>query len=171
METADYDTQKQGAGQVSPDASLDTPAESNLTSSTSLAGSSLGEALTPASSNMDVTSTCLPDATEIKDTITNTQDAIPEPLTEQLDVKPAEAQTRPDVSVVRLIEEADHSAGKLVNLLAKHFPCFNDEGRFEGRKVRFLKRAQIFVADLWAAFNGTGYGEFYNIEHITMFAG
>jgi hypothetical protein len=86
-------------------------------------------------------------------------------------MKPAEAQTRPDVSVVRLIEEADHSAGKLVNLLAKHFPCFRDEGRFDGRKVRFLKRAQIFVADLWAAFNGTGYGEFYDIDHITMFAG
>jgi hypothetical protein len=119
---------------------------------------------------MDDTNTWAPDATEIKDTITNTQDAA-EPLTEQVDVKPAEAQTRPDMSVVRLIEEADHSSGKLVNLLAKHFPCFQDEGRFEGRKVRFLKRAQIFVADLWAAFNGTGYGEFYDIEHITMFAG
>lgn len=169
METADDDTRDQGAGQVSPDASLDTPAESNLTSSTSLIGSSLGGALTQASSNMDDTNTWAPDATEIKDTITNTQDAA-EPLTEQVDVKPAEAQTRPDMSVVRLIEEADHSSGKLVNLLAKHFPCFQDEGRFEGRKVRFLKRAQIFVADLWAAFNGTGYGEFYDIEHITMFA-
>lgn len=170
METVDDDTREQGAGQVSPDASLDTPGESNLTSSTSLVGSSLGGALTPASPNMDDTSTCPPDATEINDKITNTQDAT-EPLTEQLDVKPAEAQTRPDMSVVRLIEEADHSAGKLVNLLAKHFPCFQDEGRFDGRKVRFLKRAQIFVADLWAAFNATGYGEFYDIEHITMFAG
>jgi hypothetical protein len=170
MEMVDDDTRDQGAGQVSPDASLDTPAESHFTSSTSLIGSSLGGTLTPASSNMDDTNTCSPDAAEIKDTITNTQDAT-EPLTEQLDVKPAEGQTRPDVSVVRLIEEADHSAGKLVNLLAKHFPCFQDEGRFDGRKVRFLKRAQIFVADLWAAFNGTGYGEFYDIEHITMFAG
>lgn len=166
----DDDTREQGAGQASPDASLDTPVESNLTSSTSLVGSSLGGELTPASSNMDDTSTCPPDATEIKDTITNTHD-VAEPLTEQLHVEPAEAQTRPDMSVVRLIEEADHSAGKLVNLLANHFPCFQDEGRFDGRKVRFLKRAQIFVADLWAAFNGTGYGEFYDIEHITMFAG
>ena len=170
METAEDDTREQGAGQVSPDASLDTPLESHLTSSTSLVGSSLGGALTPASSNMEDTNTCPPDVTEIKDTITNTHDAN-EPLTEQLDVRPAEAQTRLDVRVVRLIEEADHSAGKLVNLLAKHFPCFRDEGRFEGRKVRFLKRAQIFVADLWAAFNGTGYGEFHDIEHITMFAG
>lgn len=86
-------------------------------------------------------------------------------------LKHTEAQDPPDMTVIRLIEEADHSAGKLVNLLAKHFPCFRDEGRFEGRKVRFLKRAQIFVADLWAAFNGKSYGEFYDIGHLTMFAG
>ena len=83
----------------------------------------------------------------------------------------AQSPARPDLSVVRLIREADHSAGKLVNLLAKHFECFRDEARFEGQKVRFLKRAQIFVADLWAAFNGTGYGEFHDIGHLTMFAG
>lgn len=78
---------------------------------------------------------------------------------------------KPDMSVTRLIEKADHSAGKLVNLLAKHFSCFCDESKFDGRKVRLLKRAQIFVADLWAASNGRGYGEFHDIEHLTMFAG
>lgn len=87
------------------------------------------------------------------------------------EVRPTRLPQGPDMSVVRLIQEADHSAGKLVNLLAKHFPCFADQGRFEGRKVRFLKRAQIFVADLWAAFNGTSHGEFYDIGHLTMFAG
>jgi hypothetical protein len=170
IEMADDGTPEQDVGHASTDASVHTPLDSHLTSSTSLVGSSLGGALTPASSNMEDTSTCPPDTTQTDDTTTNTQH-VTEPLGEQLDMKPAEAQTRPDVSVVRLIEEADHSAGKLVNLLAKHFPCFRDEGRFDGRKVRFLKRAQIFVADLWAAFNGTGYGEFYDIDHITMFAG
>lgn len=77
----------------------------------------------------------------------------------------------PDLSVVRLIEKADHSAGRLVNLLVKHFPCFRDEACFDGRKVRILKRAQIFVADLWAAFNGVGYGAFDDIGHLTIFAG
>jgi hypothetical protein len=37
--------------------------------------------------------------------------------------------------------------------------------------VRLLKRAQIFVADLWAAFDGEGYGTFNDIDKITMFAG
>jgi hypothetical protein len=74
-------------------------------------------------------------------------------------------------SVINLIEQANHSAAGLVNLLAKHFPCFRDEARFEGKTVRFLKRAQIFVADLWAAFEGEGYGRFDDIDKITIFAG
>jgi hypothetical protein len=73
--------------------------------------------------------------------------------------------------VLDLIERADHSAARLVNLLVEHFPCFRDEYLFEGRTVRFLKRAQIFVADLWAAFNGEGFGEFEDIDKITIFAG
>jgi hypothetical protein len=144
--------------------------ESHLTSSTPLVGSSLDGASTPASSNFESASTCPQGDIKIDKTTRSTQPATG-PLTEQPDVKPIEAQKRPDMSFVRLIQEAEHSAGKLVNLLAKHFPCFQDEGRFDGRKVRFLKRAQIFVADLWAAFDNTGYGEFHDIEHITMFAG
>ena len=33
------------------------------------------------------------------------------------------------------------------------------------------KRAQILIADLWACFNGESYGEFHDIDKITMFAG
>lgn len=73
--------------------------------------------------------------------------------------------------MVELIKSAEGSAGKLVNLLAMRFPCFRDETKFDRRKVRILKRAQIFVADLWAAFDGEGYGEFDDIDNITMFAG
>jgi hypothetical protein len=73
--------------------------------------------------------------------------------------------------VLNLIEQSNQSAAALVNLLAEHFPSFRDECKFEGRKVRFLKRAQIFVADLWAAFEGDSYGNFHDIDKITMFAG
>lgn len=78
----------------------------------------------------------------------------------------------PDHAVVRLIERADRSAGRLVNLLSTHFPLsFRDEARFDGRRVKLLKRAQIFVADLWAALNARGLGEFSDIDHLTMFPG
>lgn len=83
----------------------------------------------------------------------------------------AKPELKPDHSVMRLLEKAEHSAGKLVNLLAKHFPCFRDETRFDGKKVRLLKRAQILAADLWGAFNGQDYGHFDDVDNITMFAG
>jgi hypothetical protein len=74
-------------------------------------------------------------------------------------------------SVITLVEDAKNSAAGLVNILADRFPCFRDEHTFEKRKVRILKRAQILVADLWAAFEGEGYGEFNDMNKITIFAG
>ncbi|KPM44325.1 hypothetical protein AK830_g2250 [Neonectria ditissima] len=76
-----------------------------------------------------------------------------------------------DYSITNLVDAADGSAAQLVNLLAEDFDCFRDEHRFEdGKMIRFLKRAQILVADLWACFNGESYGEFHDIDKITMFA-
>ncbi|KAG7285387.1 hypothetical protein NEMBOFW57_010014 [Staphylotrichum longicolle] len=73
---------------------------------------------------------------------------------------------------INLIEEANGSAAALVNLLARDFSCFRDEHVFDGRRkpIRILKRAQILVADLWACFEGEGYGKFRDIDKITMFA-
>jgi Potential Queuosine, Q, salvage protein family len=73
---------------------------------------------------------------------------------------------------VNLISAASGSAASLVNLLANDFRCFRDERRFEGRRkpIRFLKRAQILAADLWACFEGEGYGAFRDIDKITIFA-
>ncbi|KAF2842434.1 hypothetical protein M501DRAFT_417572 [Patellaria atrata CBS 101060] len=71
---------------------------------------------------------------------------------------------------VACLREAGRVLDEVVNLLASNFECFRDEGRFDGRSVRFQKRAQIFVADLWAAFDGDGYGRFDDIDTITMFA-
>ncbi|KAF3490848.1 uncharacterized protein GIQ15_00365 [Arthroderma uncinatum] len=73
-------------------------------------------------------------------------------------------------SFTQCIAEANGSAAALVNLLAQNFPCFRDETEFCGKQVRFYKRAQILVADLWACFQGESYGEFHDIDKITMFA-
>ncbi|RYC65748.1 hypothetical protein CHU98_g478 [Xylaria longipes] len=75
-------------------------------------------------------------------------------------------------SFTNLIDTANGSAAALVNLLARDFSCFRDEFRFEGRRkpIRFLKRAQILVADIWGCFNGESYGAFRDIDKITMFA-
>ncbi|KZZ98501.1 hypothetical protein AAL_03019 [Moelleriella libera RCEF 2490] len=77
-----------------------------------------------------------------------------------------------DSSITNVIDAANGSAAELVNILARDFSCFRDEHDYEGRKkpVRFLKRAQILVADLWACFEGEAHGSFYDIDKITIFA-
>ena len=47
---------------------------------------------------------------------------------------------------------------------------FRDHSLYKGHQVFLYKRAQIFVADLWGAFKGENYGEFYDIKSITIFA-
>lgn len=64
-------------------------------------------------------------------------------------------------SFTDLIESADRSAAKLVQLVARHLPYFHD---------LFLKRAQLLVADLWRCFDGQGLGEFNDIDQLTVFA-
>ncbi|KAG0215964.1 hypothetical protein BGX33_000662 [Mortierella sp. NVP41] len=69
-----------------------------------------------------------------------------------------------------VITQADRSALKLVELVTSNFTSFKDEAEFCGRKVQIFKRAQILVADLWACFQNVSYGEFKDIDEITMFA-
>lgn len=73
-------------------------------------------------------------------------------------------------SFVTLVEDAKTSAARLVNFVVEDFPMFCDESKFDGKTVRLYKRAQILVADLWAAFEGQGYGQFDDIDSVTMFA-
>ncbi|KAJ5348912.1 hypothetical protein N7541_000221 [Penicillium brevicompactum] len=73
-------------------------------------------------------------------------------------------------SFANCVDSANLSAAGLVNLLTENFSCFRDETIFHGRRVRLYKRAQILVADLWACFNGEDFGEFHDIDKITMFA-
>eukprot|EP00033_Pygsuia_biforma_P001897 GCRY01002118.1.p1 GENE.GCRY01002118.1~~GCRY01002118.1.p1 ORF type:complete len:338 (-),score=66.53 GCRY01002118.1:220-1233(-) len=68
------------------------------------------------------------------------------------------------------VQLAEKDALKLRDLIVRFFPSFRDEFSFEGEKVSILKRAQILVADIWAAFQNQGPGQFDNIQEITMFA-
>lgn len=72
-------------------------------------------------------------------------------------------------SFVRLIEAADHSAERLVKLLAT-MPFFRDIERYEGLEVPFYKRAQLTAADLALAFGGQGLGRFDDLDRLTIFA-
>ena len=68
-----------------------------------------------------------------------------------------------------LVDAAESSAGRLVQLLKK-MPYFNDVGVYNGIEVPFYKRAQITVADLKVAFKGRRWGQFNDLDHLTIFA-
>ncbi|KAK9458750.1 uncharacterized protein V1516DRAFT_681867 [Lipomyces oligophaga] len=73
-------------------------------------------------------------------------------------------------SFANCILQADGSAVKLVQLIVSAFPCFRDQSIYKTRDIKIYKRAQILVSDIWACFNGSSFGTFYDIDEITMFA-
>ncbi|HXV35558.1 MAG TPA: queuosine salvage family protein [Myxococcota bacterium] len=68
-----------------------------------------------------------------------------------------------------LIEAADCSAERLVGILSE-MPLYRDVSRYAGFEVPFYKRAQLTCADLATAFAGVGYGAFFDLDRLTMFA-
>ena len=73
-------------------------------------------------------------------------------------------------SFARLVESCGGSAVRLIDRLVTDFSSFDDVADFDGREVRFYKRAQILVADLHGAFGGEKWGRFTDIEQLTAFA-
>lgn len=68
------------------------------------------------------------------------------------------------------VDAANKSALSLLKIIVEDFPCFQDDSMFNNKRVTFYKRAQILVSDLWSCFQGKSFGEFYDIEKLTMFA-
>lgn len=69
-----------------------------------------------------------------------------------------------------LVRAAKNSAAALVALVTAHFPGFRDHTVHNGKQVFLYKRAQIFVGDLWGAYEGKGLGFFEDIDRLTCFA-
>ena len=69
-----------------------------------------------------------------------------------------------------LVAAAGGSAISLMRRLAADFSSFCDQATYQGQKVFFYKRAQLFAADLHGALGGKGLGSFKDIEQLTAFA-
>lgn len=72
-------------------------------------------------------------------------------------------------SFAALVEAAGGRAERLAELLAE-MPYFSDVSRYEGLEVPLYKRAQITASDLALAFGGEGYGQFTDLDRLTIFA-
>ena len=70
----------------------------------------------------------------------------------------------------QLVEAAGMSAITLARLLAERLSSFRDVAGYMGNKVFFYKRAQIFAADLYGAFDGKGWGSLMDMDKLTAFA-
>ncbi len=68
------------------------------------------------------------------------------------------------------IKQANGSAVQLALLLARDFSSFNDTATYHKRTVRFLKRAQICIADLYGSFGAKQWGAFDDLDQLTIFA-
>ncbi len=75
-----------------------------------------------------------------------------------------------ELPIEELIGAADGSAVALVESVRQRFPSFDDITMVAGQEARFLKRAQILIADLHGAFEGTGFGRFDDLHELTAFA-
>ena len=74
-------------------------------------------------------------------------------------------------SAANLVEECGGSAVALVAAVVRDFPGFRDEAHYPSLgEVRFYKRAQIFVGDVYGALKGQGLGRFADVGQLTMFA-
>lgn len=76
---------------------------------------------------------------------------------------------RYDSSATALVEDAEHSADRLVGIL-RALPYFEDRRTYRDIDVAFYKRAQIMAADLDLALGGQGPGSFDDLDRLTIFA-
>ena len=70
----------------------------------------------------------------------------------------------------KLVSSANNEAWRLVEIVADSFPSYRDVIMYKGRTISMLKRAQIFVSDLWFMFQGKSFGDLKGLEKLTMFA-
>ncbi len=73
-------------------------------------------------------------------------------------------------SFLMALDQSGGSAATLIEMVLHSMPSFRDVVRQRGQAVRFYKRAQILVADLYGAFHGQGPGAFHDMETLTAFA-
>jgi len=67
------------------------------------------------------------------------------------------------------VEEAAGSAERLAEILVE-MPFYRDVERYDELDVPFYKRAQIVPSDLALAFGGEGFGNFRDLDRLTIFA-
>ncbi|GAC1393126.1 MAG: hypothetical protein NVS4B11_01510 [Ktedonobacteraceae bacterium] len=98
----------------------------------------------------------------------------PMPLLEQRTLNVREVgrvlQEKYQGQFAQAIKQVNNNAVELVLLLARNLSSFNDVVIYRNREIRFFKRAQICVADIYSSFGGKQWGAFSDLDKLTIFA-
>jgi hypothetical protein len=73
-------------------------------------------------------------------------------------------------SFAPIVAAAARNGEALVHDIVKRFSSFDDVTTYAGDEVRFFKRAQILVSDLYGIYEGRGLGAFDDLDRLTAFA-
>lgn len=84
--------------------------------------------------------------------------------------KVSEKMAKKYSSPIKFVLLAKNSAKKLLQKIYTELPYFDDFSFYKGKKIYFLKRAQILIADIFGAFDGKGLGYFKDMDYLTCFA-
>ncbi len=69
-----------------------------------------------------------------------------------------------------ILEKSNRDVEKFIETLIKDFPSFQDTAFYKGKKIYFLKRAQILAADIYEVLKEKGLKSFKNQDKLTCFA-
>lgn len=75
-----------------------------------------------------------------------------------------------DGKLGNMINEAQGDAKKLIELIIRYFPSFSDFSFYNGKKIYFYKRAQLFIADTFQLLGGKNFSVLHNIDQLTACA-
>jgi hypothetical protein len=73
-------------------------------------------------------------------------------------------------SFAPIVAAAARSGQALVADVVRRFPSFDDVTTYASEEVRFYKRAQILISDLYGIYEGRGLGAFDDLDRLTAFA-
>jgi len=75
-----------------------------------------------------------------------------------------------DSNFGNVVNSANRDALALLDIIVNEFPSFNDSASFEVEKIKFHKRAQLLISDIYNVFEGKDYGKLENIGKLTVCA-
>lgn len=70
---------------------------------------------------------------------------------------------------LNFLESSKGKASLLLPKIYKELPYFDDFSFCRGKKVYFLKRAQILISEIYGAFSGRDFGHFEDLGYLTCF--